>query len=76
MNLIQYKQKPPVIGRMLQEWRTHCKPQMSIVTGKGRNILAMEAVEDFLYLNCSSSTSTLQVLSFPSFSHEKTRGAK
>lgn len=48
--------------RMIQEWRKHCEPQMSIAAEKGAKILAMAVVEDFIYLNRSSSTSTLQVL--------------
>ncbi|XP_058000933.1 putative E3 ubiquitin-protein ligase LIN-1 isoform X2 [Hevea brasiliensis] len=56
-----YSASSIVEGSKVKEWRTHYKPQMSIVIGKGRNIVAMEAVEDFIYLNCSSSTSTLQI---------------
>jgi hypothetical protein len=35
---------------------------MSIATGKGGNVLAMGVVEDFIYLNCNSSTNNIQVL--------------
>jgi hypothetical protein len=34
---------------------------MSIAIGKGDNVLAMGVVEDFIYLNCSSSTNNIQV---------------
>ncbi|XP_021904912.1 putative E3 ubiquitin-protein ligase LIN-1 isoform X2 [Carica papaya] len=44
----------------IKEWRKHCEPQMSIAAEKGAKILAMAVVEDFIYLNRSSSTSTLQ----------------
>lgn len=36
---------------------------MSIVPDRGTNVLAMEVVEDFIYLKCSSSPSILQVIS-------------
>ncbi|XP_038703002.1 putative E3 ubiquitin-protein ligase LIN-1 [Tripterygium wilfordii] len=50
-----------VEGSNLKEWRRQSEPQMSIVTEKGRNILAIAVVEDFVYLTCSSSTSILQI---------------
>ncbi|KAJ9154514.1 hypothetical protein P3X46_027837 [Hevea brasiliensis] len=56
-----YSASSIVEGSKLKEWRTQYKPQMSIVTEKGRNILAIGVVEDFIYLNCNSSTSTLQI---------------
>lgn len=34
---------------------------MSIATGKVGNVLAMGVVEDFIYLNCHSSTNNIQV---------------
>ena len=34
---------------------------MSIATGKVGNVLAMGVVEDFIYLNCNSSTNNIQV---------------
>ena len=45
----------------MQEWKRHSKPQMSMVPDKGASVLAMGIVEDFIYLNCSSSTSILQI---------------
>ncbi|CAN0855756.1 Putative E3 ubiquitin-protein ligase LIN-1 [Linum grandiflorum] len=51
-----------VEGSKVKEWRTNCKqPQISMVAEKGMSVLAMEVVEDFIYLNCSSCTSTLQI---------------
>ena len=49
-------------GIIKQEWRRRSKPQISILPDKGKNVLAMEVVEDFIYLNCSPSTSILQVI--------------
>jgi|APAra0007618257_1042622.scaffolds.fasta_scaffold00556_1 hypothetical protein len=37
---------------------------MSITAEKGSNIVAMGVVEDFIYLNRSSSANTLQVIFF------------
>ncbi|GKV31484.1 hypothetical protein SLEP1_g40169 [Rubroshorea leprosula] len=56
-----YSASSLVHGSNVKEWRRQCESQMTILLGKGTNILAMEVVEDFLYLNCSSSTSTLQI---------------
>ncbi|XAR57073.1 [Myosin heavy-chain] kinase [Bertholletia excelsa] len=50
-----------VEGSHIKEWRRQSKPQMSINLDRGAHVLAMEVVEDFIYLNCSSSTSTLQI---------------
>lgn len=47
---------------MVQDWRRHSKPQMSMVPGKGASVLAMGIVEDFIYLNCNLSTSILEVI--------------
>ncbi|XP_065863671.1 putative E3 ubiquitin-protein ligase LIN-1 [Euphorbia lathyris] len=56
-----YSATSVVEGSKIKEWRTQYKPQISIVTEKGRNIVSMGVVEDFIYLNCNSSTSTLQI---------------
>uniref|UniRef100_A0A5B7B9C4 Putative E3 ubiquitin-protein ligase LIN-1 isoform X2 n=1 Tax=Davidia involucrata TaxID=16924 RepID=A0A5B7B9C4_DAVIN len=56
-----YSASAIVEGSNIREWRRHSKPQMSIVPEKGANVLAMGVVEDFIYLNCSSSTSILQI---------------
>ncbi|XP_059632741.1 putative E3 ubiquitin-protein ligase LIN-1 isoform X2 [Cornus florida] len=55
-----YSASAIVEGSYIKEWRRHSKPQMSIVP-KRANVLAMGVVEDFIYLNCSSSTSVLQI---------------
>ncbi|KAF8387859.1 hypothetical protein HHK36_026521 [Tetracentron sinense] len=56
-----YSASATVEGSSFKEWIRHNKPQMSIMTGKGTNVQAMGVVEDFIYLNCSSSLSILQV---------------
>ncbi|XP_055961330.1 putative E3 ubiquitin-protein ligase LIN-1 isoform X2 [Mercurialis annua] len=56
-----YSASSNVEGSKIKELRTNYKPQMSIISDKSRNILAMEVVEDFIYLNCSSSSTTLQI---------------
>ncbi|XVE82157.1 hypothetical protein DITRI_Ditri15bG0124200 [Diplodiscus trichospermus] len=50
-----------VEGSNIREWRRNTEPQMSMVPEKGANILTMEVVEDFMYLNCSSSANCLQI---------------
>ncbi|XP_057772122.1 putative E3 ubiquitin-protein ligase LIN-1 [Salvia miltiorrhiza] len=50
-----------VEGAKMKEWRRSSRPQMSLVPEKGASILAMEVVEDFIYLNCSTSMSSLQI---------------
>ncbi|KAH0933934.1 hypothetical protein HID58_011051 [Brassica napus] len=45
----------------IKDLRRSYEPQMSISAEKGSNIVAMSVVEDFIYLNRSSSTSTIQV---------------
>ncbi|KAF8093253.1 hypothetical protein N665_0385s0002 [Sinapis alba] len=45
----------------IKDLRRSYEPQMSISAEKGSNIVAMGVVEDFIYLNRSSSTNTLQV---------------
>lgn len=51
-----------MIRQEMQDWRKSSRPQISIVPDKGASILAMEVVEDFMYLNCSTSMSSLQVI--------------
>lgn len=58
--------EPPTDGRhagYVQEWKRHGKPQMSLKTGKRERVMAMGITEDFIYLNCSSSTNSIQVSS-------------
>ncbi|KAJ4722163.1 RING-type E3 ubiquitin transferase [Melia azedarach] len=50
-----------VEGSNIKDWRCQSKSQISIVPGKGSSIQAMGVVEDFIYLNCSSSASSLQI---------------
>ncbi|KAK3441105.1 hypothetical protein EUGRSUZ_B01598 [Eucalyptus grandis] len=50
-----------VHGSNVKEWRRNCEAEMRIAVQKGANVLAMGVVEDFVYLNCSSSASTLQI---------------
>ncbi|KAL8225410.1 hypothetical protein R6Q57_017967 [Mikania cordata] len=44
----------------LKELRKQSKPQVSIIPEKRTNVVAMSIVEDFMYLNTSSSTSYLE----------------
>ncbi|XVF28298.1 hypothetical protein REPUB_Repub15cG0018100 [Reevesia pubescens] len=50
-----------VEGSNIREWRRNSEPQMSFEPEKGSNIVAMEVVEDFIYINCSSSANNLQI---------------
>lgn len=45
----------------MQDWRRNIKPQVSVMSEKGANVLSMAVVEDFIYLNTSASRSSLQV---------------
>ncbi|CAA7017112.1 unnamed protein product [Microthlaspi erraticum] len=45
----------------IKDLRRNYEPQMSITAEKGSNVIAMGVVEDFIYLNRSSSANTLQV---------------
>lgn len=48
-------------GSSLREWRRHKKPQFSITMSRGTKVQAMAVVEDFIYLNCNSSPSIIQI---------------
>ncbi|KAL2548535.1 WD repeat domain-containing protein [Forsythia ovata] len=48
-------------GSKIKDWRKNSMPRISVVPQKGANILAMEVVEDFIYLNCSTSMSSLSI---------------
>ncbi|KAG1338712.1 putative E3 ubiquitin-protein ligase LIN-1 [Cocos nucifera] len=50
-----------VEGSSIKEWRKRCQPQISIAMERGTNVQAMSVVEDFIYLNCSSSPSIIQI---------------
>lgn len=49
----------------MQDWKRQSKAQVSIVTEKRANVLAMNIVEDFIYLNTSNSPSNLEVRNIP-----------
>ncbi|XP_047337196.1 putative E3 ubiquitin-protein ligase LIN [Impatiens glandulifera] len=50
-----------VEGSSIKEWRRQSKPRITIVPEGGTHVRAMEIVEDFIYLNCNQSPSTLQI---------------
>ncbi|CAA0817506.1 Transducin/WD40 repeat-like superfamily protein [Striga hermonthica] len=50
-----------VEGSKIKEWRRSNKPQISIIPEKGASVVAMEVLEDFIYINCSTSLSSLQI---------------
>ncbi|XP_048136310.1 putative E3 ubiquitin-protein ligase LIN-1 isoform X2 [Rhodamnia argentea] len=56
-----YTSSAVVHGSNFKEWRRNCEAEMRIALQRGANVLAMGVVEDFIYLNCSSSTSALQI---------------
>lgn len=56
-----YSASAIVEGSNIKDWKRRRDPQISIVTAKGAKVLAIGVVEDFVYLNCSSSSSTLQI---------------
>ncbi|XP_022979665.1 putative E3 ubiquitin-protein ligase LIN-1 [Cucurbita maxima] len=50
-----------VQGSLFQNWRRHEKPKMNIVTSKGDVVQAISVVEDFVYIICKSSLSSIQI---------------
>ncbi|TKY72592.1 putative E3 ubiquitin-protein ligase LIN-1 [Spatholobus suberectus] len=56
-----YSANRHVEGTTFKEWKRTRKPNVSILTEKGDNVAAMEAVEDFLYLISSSSPNNIQI---------------
>ncbi|KAL1548460.1 putative E3 ubiquitin-protein ligase LIN-1 isoform X1 [Salvia divinorum] len=56
-----YSASSAIEGAKMKDWRRSSRPQTSVVPEKGSSILAMEVVEDFIYLNCSTSMSSLQI---------------
>ncbi|KAK7329451.1 hypothetical protein VNO77_23620 [Canavalia gladiata] len=56
-----YSASRHVEGTTLKEWKRTRKPKVSILSDKGDNVVAMEVVEDFLYLICSSSPNNIQI---------------
>ncbi|GJU57900.1 transcription repressor OFP17-like protein [Tanacetum coccineum] len=45
-----------------KDWKRQSKAQVSIVTEKRASVLAMNIVEDFIYLNTSNSSSNLEIM--------------
>ncbi|ESW10915.1 hypothetical protein PHAVU_009G249000 [Phaseolus vulgaris] len=56
-----YSANKQVEGTTFKEWKRTRKPKLSILTDKGDNVVAMEVVEDFLYLISSSSPNHIQI---------------
>ncbi|KAL9161312.1 hypothetical protein ABFS82_07G013400 [Erythranthe guttata] len=56
-----YSASLTVDGSKIKDWRRGNKPQISIMPERGASVLAMEVVEDFIYLNCSTSSSSIQI---------------
>ncbi|KAJ1407660.1 WD40/YVTN repeat-like-containing domain superfamily [Sesbania bispinosa] len=56
-----YSASRHVEGTTFKEWKRTRKPKISILTEKGDNVVAMEVVEDFLYLISSSSAYSIQI---------------
>ncbi|KAK4265773.1 hypothetical protein QN277_026785 [Acacia crassicarpa] len=56
-----YSASRHVEGSTLQEWKRNGKPQISILTGKGGSVNAMEVVEDFIYIVTSSLANNIQI---------------
>ncbi|XP_024194491.1 putative E3 ubiquitin-protein ligase LIN-1 isoform X1 [Rosa chinensis] len=56
-----YSASSIVQGSNLKEWKRHGRPQMSLKTGKREKVTAMGITEDFIYLNCNSSTNSIQI---------------
>ncbi|XP_028751660.1 putative E3 ubiquitin-protein ligase LIN-1 isoform X2 [Neltuma alba] len=50
-----------VEGSTFQEWKRKGKPQISILTGRGDSVIAMEVVEDFIYVVTSSLANNIQI---------------
>ncbi|URE36110.1 WD domain, G-beta repeat [Musa troglodytarum] len=50
-----------VEGSCLKDWRKHRQPQILMNMTRRTSVQSMEVVEDFIYLNCSSSRSVVQI---------------
>ncbi|KAJ6824232.1 putative E3 ubiquitin-protein ligase LIN-1 isoform X1 [Iris pallida] len=50
-----------VEGSSTKEWRRHKTPTISLSMSRGTKVQAMEVVEDFYYLQCSSLPSVIQI---------------
>ncbi|KAL5996143.1 hypothetical protein ACLOJK_026216 [Asimina triloba] len=56
-----YSATDVVEGSHLKEWKRRGGTRLSTTTTKHKKVLALAVAEDFMYLNCSSSQSTLQI---------------
>ncbi|KAI4317580.1 hypothetical protein L6164_025441 [Bauhinia variegata] len=56
-----YSASTLVEGSTFKEWKRNGKSQISVLTQKGDKVLAMEVVEDFLYIISSSSAKNIQI---------------
>ncbi|XXG84253.1 hypothetical protein AAC387_Pa10g1805 [Persea americana] len=56
-----YYASDTVEGSNFKEWRKCNGTQVSIAMERRTNVLALEVVEDFMYLNCSSSPTILEI---------------
>ncbi|KAK6803632.1 hypothetical protein RDI58_001416 [Solanum bulbocastanum] len=56
-----YSASSTIEASHIKDWKKNKKPQISMSTEKGANVLAMEVVEDFIYLICSASMSNIQI---------------
>ncbi|KAL8210166.1 hypothetical protein R6Q57_006898 [Mikania cordata] len=56
-----YSASTCIDGSSIKDWRRQNKDQVSIVPEKGANVVGMNIVEDFIYLNTSSSSSSLEI---------------
>lgn len=48
-------------GSSMKEWRRYRQPHISLTMGRGTIVQTMAVVEDFMYLNCNSSRSIIQI---------------
>ncbi|KAL4565781.1 hypothetical protein LXL04_029887 [Taraxacum kok-saghyz] len=56
-----YSASTCIDGSKIKDWRRESKGQVCIVPEKKTNVVAMSVVEDFIYLNTSSSPSNLEI---------------
>ncbi|XP_060197763.1 putative E3 ubiquitin-protein ligase LIN-1 [Lycium barbarum] len=56
-----YSASSTIEASHIKDWRKNKKPQISVSPEKGANVLAIEVVEDFIYLICSASMSNIQI---------------
>ncbi|KAK7289927.1 hypothetical protein RIF29_03967 [Crotalaria pallida] len=56
-----YSASRRVEGTTIKEWKKTGKSKFSVLTDKGDNVVAMEVVEDFIYIISSSSANNIQI---------------